>query len=1289
MLSSSLKPGDGALATTGPESVPTADTNTNNNNNNNTMKKHEIKHAETRASVEATLDAIQSDEAKAQREKRRRRAERQARINHVVGHAATGVSASALSALGEVKPHLADIKELVDTKELAKAVAAYHPATYPIVAFIEAGLKPYMKLVKGMQRELSRTLDLANEIERRSMDILQLCGIVLEVYADPAITKIISKAQEKAIVKLIGKIDGKVRDATVALEELDNSGNVRLMLSGQSKELGITLGQVNATIMSAQSQLHAHVSSSMLALLNHQGASAGKLKENLATQTGLIRGQGDRIDALARIAKDLAKTDAKMDAALRGTREAVAAVDNRAGFWKAITNPGLARLWGRVVGLSGGGMVCTADDFLMTLEDLLTDRVDAWIGLLTRGKVPVTLADLGYTTPASDGIVTVSAIEALFPHRYAGSAEIADLLGWRAFAWVPAVNDAVRRIDDLAASAVTFRAAALAAQNVAQRLAADLKAAWGVKKALERKLGNLRIQISPAITSQCLPPKYAALADALDAVARLLAEGQVAAATQSHVWTEAPEQLAVKYAGEIGAQLGAAAAAALAMGLPKNSSAASALAAYDAAKVSAQAEAAMRAETEVFDQMLDLTFGAEDGDGDDGGALAARSFDAAFQLSWDDLTATTASRVDAQQHLRTPHPWGLAQLYGAEPVMVSRYPAKLVRDGLGSVAIQYAHAPTQRSLLRVYGVLPPSPATNGDWAVVSEPYELLGPQPLDSLDLLGGIAVARAAVSAAAAIRAAQLGTNQALFPQLFDEHHLVAVRNALGQLVVKLVPPGLDTASTSSISTASGVDNTSPAAATLGRDAARGSLHRASLSHNSLPRGVETAAPKISAIEDVDALFRTDDQALASFVARVTLDAHPAPARPTGFPYATPIADSDDDDEDGGELGARAARVGRNDDHPGDVLRDLRRHLARRVLDGTDATSPTSGSLMDQIPLHRQLLEDLDAARATYRAIVESPPSASSVVLLAADGLSSSSSSLIDFDALPKAGTAARINTEDDGQPRLSADEAMRKYYAARATIRGSRGPLTQPDFDVNTVYHSLIAAGQSGHQPMALVAAADLFYYGAIPRGPDSWRVAMRLYHTAAEQGARYAHVGLGDLLFFNLVEDPRSGATTEQQPRSRTEILAVAAEQYELAHLAVIDPATRALLLPREVARVECGLGDVLFERAQLAAAAGNPALADELWRRARPHYHEAKDADPRCKRAFARLALYSLHGYGGETKSVRAASVHLASARSTENPMRSLTAQLETCVVIDDMDHAAHLRAEIAGCTIPDH
>ncbi|KAI9155900.1 Receptor-interacting serine/threonine-protein kinase 3 [Blastocladiella emersonii ATCC 22665] len=1218
MLSSSLKPGDGALATTGPESVPTADTNTNNNNNNNTMKKHEIKHAETRASVEATLDAIQSDEAKAQREKRRRRAERQARINHVVGHAATGVSASALSALGEVKPHLADIKELVDTKELAKAVAAYHPATYPIVAFIEAGLKPYMKLVKGMQRELSRTLDLANEIERRSMDILQLCGIVLEVYADPAITKIISKAQEKAIVKLIGKIDGKVRDATVALEELDNSGNVRLMLSGQSKELGITLGQVNATIMSAQSQLHAHVSSSMLALLNHQGASAGKLKENLATQTGLIRGQGDRIDALARIAKDLAKTDAKMDAALRGTREAVAAVDNRAGFWKAITNPGLARLWGRVVGLSGGGMVCTADDFLMTLEDLLTDRVDAWIGLLTRGKVPVTLADLGYTTPASDGIVTVSAIEALFPHRYAGSAEIADLLGWRAFAWVPAVNDAVRRIDDLAASAVTFRAAALAAQNVAQRLAADLKAAWGVKKALERKLGNLRIQISPAITSQCLPPKYAALADALDAVARLLAEGQVAAATQSHVWTEAPEQLAVKYAGEIGAQLGAAAAAALAMGLPKNSSAASALAAYDAAKVSAQAEAAMRAETEVFDQMLDLTFGAEDGDGDDGGALAARSFDAAFQLSWDDLTATTASRVDAQQHLRTPHPWGLAQLYGAEPVMVSRYPAKLVRDGLGSVAIQYAHAPTQRSLLRVYGVLPPSPATNGDWAVVSEPYELLGPQPLDSLDLLGGIAVARAAVSAAAAIRAAQLGTNQALFPQLFDEHHLVAVRNALGQLVVKLVPPGLDTASTSSISTASGVDNTSPAAATLGRDAARGSLH-------------QTAAPKISAIEDVDALFRTDDQALASFVARVTLDAHPAPARPTGFP----------------------------------------------------------GSLMDQIPLHRQLLEDLDAARATYRAIVESPPSASSVVLLAADGLSSSSSSLIDFDALPKAGTAARINTEDDGQPRLSADEAMRKYYAARATIRGSRGPLTQPDFDVNTVYHSLIAAGQSGHQPMALVAAADLFYYGAIPRGPDSWRVAMRLYHTAAEQGARYAHVGLGDLLFFNLVEDPRSGATTEQQPRSRTEILAVAAEQYELAHLAVIDPATRALLLPREVARVECGLGDVLFERAQLAAAAGNPALADELWRRARPHYHEAKDADPRCKRAFARLALYSLHGYGGETKSVRAASVHLASARSTENPMRSLTAQLETCVVIDDMDHAAHLRAEIAGCTIPDH
>ncbi|KAI9183146.1 hypothetical protein H9P43_004063 [Blastocladiella emersonii ATCC 22665] len=1126
---------------------------------------HAAQHEDVSKAVSQTREKMTSEDAAERRALRIQRAERRARVNEAANHIGVQgtVAAATLSASLIYGP-----------------IATKNP--------VALALRPYFRLWNRLQKEFAKTLDSANEIERRAIDLIQLADTALDIYADPKVAKIVGALQRGEILKLIRKIESKIAEATEVLERLDQSSDTRMMLIGNQK-VKIELGQINATITSAQAQLHAHITTSMMALLDHQGERNRKLNESLAVENAMLKEQGGRIDEMYKLGLAFRAHDEKMDKQLALLLAQVQAVDNRAGFWADLKSPEVSLLWDAVVG-PHGDMACPAGQFLLTLEEHVErlrgdrfDPIDGWIRFVNRKDAVVTLADLGYTTEVSANLVSVHALDALFPEDPNAKTKLRlnVLLGWRAYAWAVHANDCIDRIAAIAAQSAVCRSTALVTRNLARRAIDGLKASavWDITPKLEARLRGLRLKLSPAI-ADALPPKYAALVRALDAVEKTLAECYTTTEAAGWLDDDAAAKLAADFPARISKLQDAVVAAAVALGLPADVAQDAAWTPRNVESCTAKAQAAIETQLAHFDELA--------------GALEARPDDimaALAGLAWADVGAA-ATRAS---------PWGNAVLFKYDPVAIIRCPAEVAPAAIANLAGLRARGSAH--LLRVYGVLPPTPATGGDWAVVVERFD---PHVVfDKLDLQSKLAAAEDVVRAAQVIHGAQVDLSGDVVAQPFDASHVVFTRNVLGQVATKLVPPGLV------------------------------------VTVNSVPlAGLATLGTEAAAKANVDALVK--------FIQRAILDVHPAPARPAGYDYAGPAHD-----------GAPG--------HPGDLFRALRRHIEQHT--AGRAPAPTFG----------ELVEDLQLAQSKYREALEAEPG--SALVGGSAGTVSDDASVIAFEALafntPASPTAAsRLGT-------MSADEAMRKYFAARATIRDSRHrPATRPDYDVHDVYQKLVEAGQSGHQPMAYVAAADLFYYGTVPRTPDSWRVAMRLYRLAIEQGALYAHAGIGDLLLFHLVEDPTTA-------RSRDEILTAAAEQYELAQLALTDPGTRALLAPHEIARVDCGLGDVLFERAQLAADAGDAHLAEDLRRRARAHYHEAKDEDPRAKRAFARLALFALHGFGGEARSLRNANMFLASARSADNPARELAARAQVLAVIDDGESLAACRAEMDACTTPDH
>ncbi|KAI9188282.1 Receptor-interacting serine/threonine-protein kinase 3 [Blastocladiella emersonii ATCC 22665] len=1082
---------------------------------------YQVLREETLANVATTFEKLDSKDARALREQRKQRATFHAHLHDGLNH--SGIKAGLA---------MTDLT-------LSLICGPFSPKNAVTAAF-----GPYVKLWNRLYEQFATTLDLANEIERRAIDLIELSTIVLDVYADRTIVDLIGAVQRSEIVKLIRTIEEKVSNATAVLERIDQSSSLRMMATSTAG-FKFELGQINATITSAQAQLHAHITSSMAALLNNQDERIRKLKGALAIQNAALKDTGNRLEEIFNLARDLCERDVVMGKELAELLAVVEKINFRAGFWADIKNPEVASLWDTIVG-KPGGMTCT-DNAL------------------------ITLADLGYTSKLSADHVSVHALNALFPDVLVaqGRTRANVLLGWRAYSWVRPANWRINRIADLARRCNIFESAARRAHVLALCAVNGLKApaAWNIMPELEGRLNGAGL--SPAVTN-ALPPKYATFIHALMNVEKALKNCYTVTAEPASLDNDTASRLATDFTARFSKLQDVVVAAAVALGLPAEAARQATWTPHDVESCTAKAQRAFTAQLEYFDTL--------------GRALDDRSNDTLASLAgltWGDVGAAATRAI----------PWGNATLFEVKPVVIVRVPANVAPAAIINLA--GLHACASANVLRVYGVLPPTPATRGDWAVVVERFN---PHVVfDELDLQSKLAAAEDLVRAAQVIHGVLLDCSGDAVAQPFDSDHVVFTRNVLGHATTKLVPPGL------------------------------------------VMNATDASPASLTAQNDTSEVRNANFNALIKFIQHAVLDGHLGPAH-------------------GGAFGHLA----------GNLLRALHRRIEQHLAGNAPSlTFP-------------ELIEALQLAQSKYRQALEVKPGSALMVMDAAGG---NDESVIAFEALARSTPAASSSTAQLGT--MSVDEATRKYFAARATIRDSRHRLvTQPNYDVHDVFQKLLEIGQSGHQPMAYVTAADLVYYGAVPRTPESWRVAMRLYHMAAKQGAVYAHVGLGDLLYFQLVEDPTT-------VRSRDEVLASAAEQYELAQVALADPSTRALLEPHEIARVDCGLGDVLFERAQIAADEGDVHLSEGLLRRARAHYHEAKNQDPRAKRAFARLALFALYGYGGEARSMHKVSMYLASARSVDNPARELAARTEMLAAIDNEEALAACYAEMEACITPEH
>ncbi|KAI9155873.1 hypothetical protein H9P43_008983 [Blastocladiella emersonii ATCC 22665] len=313
-----------------------------------------------------------------------------------------------------------------------------------------------------------------------------------------------------------------------------------------------------------------------------------------------------------------------------------------------------------------------------------------------------------------------------------------------------------------------------------------------------------------------------------------------------------------------------------------------------------------------------------------------------------------------------------------------------------------------------------------------------------------------------------------------------------------------------------------------------------------------------------------------------------------------------------------------------------------------------------------------------------------------------------------------------------LSHDQATFLYHSALRPIQISRTPFDQPDYDVREVVLKLLRAGASGSVPMALVAAADLYYYGAVARVPavdlaesESWDIAWHLYAMAAEQGCDYACAGLGDLLFFQLGKESRGWPdavaaakavkgkpklTVQEQLALREKQLDEALRLYERAYADTTHPGRAVLFDPQQLARVHGGRADVHFARAELILERAKlvrdgakrkemseaerefnlrVADADMFRKRALADYKVALDHCPNHKRSITRLALYSLHGLAGVQKSINLARQRLSLGRSRANGRRELEARIALSKLMSDADGIAAATKELEAYLIPDH
>ncbi|KAI9188281.1 hypothetical protein H9P43_002672 [Blastocladiella emersonii ATCC 22665] len=293
-------------------------------------------------------------------------------------------------------------------------------------------------------------------------------------------------------------------------------------------------------------------------------------------------------------------------------------------------------------------------------------------------------------------------------------------------------------------------------------------------------------------------------------------------------------------------------------------------------------------------------------------------------------------------------------------------------------------------------------------------------------------------------------------------------------------------------------------------------------------------------------------------------------------------------------------------------------------------------------------------------------------------------------------------------GSTDLTYDAARSLYQSAIRPLQISRSLYDHPDYDVHAVVRQLLRAGMSGHVPMALVTAADLHYFGAVPRasGADvrasaSWDIAFDLYDRAASQGCEYAYAGLGDLILFQLGSRWRNQAPANDEPARLTAALAL----YEGAFGEVHDPRYATEYTEVQVARVYCGRADVHFALGELALARARAAAApwtpesdtavsaamveaSEHHERALADYRIALARFPNCKRALARLAVFAARGLAGEPVRFQVASERLAAARSVTNRRREMEARREMFAAVGDEAARMRVEAELAAYPIPD-
>ncbi|ORZ39117.1 hypothetical protein BCR44DRAFT_1427231 [Catenaria anguillulae PL171] len=248
---------------------------------------------------------------------------------------------------------------------------------------------------------------------------------------------------------------------------------------------------------------------------------------------------------------------------------------------------------------------------------------------------------------------------------------------------------------------------------------------------------------------------------------------------------------------------------------------------------------------------------------------------------------------------------------------------------------------------------------------------------------------------------------------------------------------------------------------------------------------------------------------------------------------------------------------------------------------------------------------------------------------------------------------------------------DAETAFFTARNRIRNATGPLTAPDYDVDDALALLLAAGD--HIPIAYVLAADMYYYGAVPRTPESWQIAQYLYARAADAKCDFAAAGLADVCLFHLVP---TGPSDERDRVLQAKTL------YDRALKFVDNPTLNMDLTPADRARVYAGLGDVCFSQAQ---AANDPGM----YARARSYYQQAYERDPKSKRVLAKRALFRIMGLGGELVDRELGMKDLRAARSRDNPVHELRTRLAVYEMDGDDRGAQAVRRMVEVAEVPAH